>query len=158
MWRDIRACQNLSTSPEVFIFDNIHLGVDIGVGVEVGAAQPLGRVPATHSVSPLLEASHVSAGSKPLYLSFYYILILHIHDPIFFLFAKPSPCCPSSWFCPKLPLRVERPPGGLAGTLVLHLQKPLVQGQVVPDRVLRRVSVSGCKVFLISHLPAGRAG
>ena len=50
-----------------------------------------------------------------------------------------SPCRPPPWFGSMLLLRVERPPRGLARSLVLYLQEPLVQGQVVPDRVLRWV-------------------
>ena len=55
-------------------------------------------------------------------------------------FKKVSPGCSAPWFGAQLPLRVERPPGGLARPLVLHLEEPLVQGQVVPDGVLRWVS------------------
>lgn len=36
----------------------------------------------------------------------------------------------------RLSLRVEHPPGGLAGALVLHAHKPIVQRQIVPDGVL----------------------
>ena len=54
-------------------------------------------------------------------------------------FKKVSPGCSAPWLGAQLPLRVERPPGGLARPLVLHLEEPLVQGQVVPDRVLRWV-------------------
>merc|ERR1719402_2052327 len=43
---------------------------------------------------------------------------------------------PPSWLHTLFPLRVDRPPGGLASTLVLHLQEPLVQRQVVSDGVL----------------------
>ena len=52
---------------------------------------------------------------------------------------KVSPGGSAPWLGSQLPLRVERPPGGLARPLVLHLEEPLVQGQVVSDRVLRWV-------------------
>ena len=48
-----------------------------------------------------------------------------------------SPCRSPPWFGSMLLLRVERPPRGLACPLVLNLEEPLVQGKVVPDRVLR---------------------
>ena len=51
---------------------------------------------------------------------------------------KVPPGGSAPWLGSQLPLRVERPPGGLARALVLHLQEPLVQRQVVSDGVLQR--------------------
>ena len=47
----------------------------------------------------------------------------------------PIPGCPGS----LLGLLAECPPGGLPGSVVLNLDKLLVEGQVVPDGVLKKV-------------------